>query len=565
MTHSDSNKTKKLGQYYSPSFIVHFILKNTLGEFIKLNRTLIAKSVKLLDPSVGQGIFLIEALRSLLKVHDHSESANISKIKKRILEHQLYGIDVDLEQVLATRNHLGCSEFDGNIRQFDALTESWEESFPETEGKFNVIVGNPPWGADITAIKGYFPEELKTATAQMDSWSLFIERCIMGLHDEGYLGFIVPNTLLTNPNYTQIRKVILKSSIIIKIVNLGEDIFPEVTQPCMILIINKRTENQSHQIWVVPKISKEEKDQLKKGKMSLDQCKHFTCPQSRFVENTLKEFDILSLPFDSLIQTIEKDLYSHQNQTISLGTLVTNGRGVEIGRNGKVVICPSCDYHNPPPREKRECRNSQCNKWISPSDESIEIISDFSNESPPNRPFLTGYQIQRYFTHKSRYIDTQCYGVNYKTPQLYQGPKLLLRKTGKGMNWVIDYQDRWVSQVVYIFKMKKNLDERYHSITLEYLLGVLNSKVMQQYINAKFLDPERTDFPHFIQKKILQLPIKTPSGSREENLVHLIGEKALRLQNLHQKQYELNSNLKSKILSSENEIETFIKKLYSLL
>jgi hypothetical protein len=223
-----------------------------------------------------------------------------------------------------------------------------------------------------------------------------------------------------------------------------------------------------------------------------------------------------------------------------------------------------CGYYNSPPKTKRKCRNSKCKTILSPTEEFTEIISDYLEESKPNNPFLTGYQIHRYFTHKPRFIETQCYGVNYKNPQLYQGPKLLLRKTGKGMNWVIDYDERWVSQVVYIFKLREDLEKKFRSITLEYLLGILNSNVMQQYINAKFLDPERNDFPHFIQKTILQLPIKVPNNSGEEIKVRSVSEKASHLQKLHQMEYDLDFNLQKEIISSEQEIEKIVKELYSL-
>ena len=560
MTRSNSTKTKKLGQYFSPTFIVQYILKNTILEYFESPIENTRRSVTILDPSVGQGVFLTEALKVLKNIYSSSETGNSSEAKEKIIKNQLYGIDIDREQVLSTRKLLYGSETEGNIKQFDALSESWKENFPETEGRFNIIVGNPPWGAAINTI----PDGLHAATAQMDTWSLFIEHCINGLEDKGYLGFIVPNTLLTNPNYIQIRHIILKSSRILKIVNLGEDIFPGVTQPSMILIIKKELAPPSHKVWVVPNISKDEKDALMKGKMTLDDCKKYICSQTRFTYNPQKEFDILSIPYDQLIQAIEKDLHSSRNHVTSLGSLVINGRGVEIGRNGRVVICQMCGYYNSPPKTKRKCRNAKCNYLLSPTEEFTEIISDFQKESVPNKPFLTGYQIHRYFTNKPRFIETQCYGINYKNPHLYQGPKLLLRKTGKGMNWVIDYEDRWVSQVVYIFKLREDLDEKFEVITIEYLLGILNSDIMQQYINAKFLDPERNDFPHFIQKSILQLPIKVPNNSREEIKVRSVGEKASHLQNLYQIQYDSDSNLQKEIISSEEEIEEIIKELYSL-
>ena len=99
----------------------------------------------------------------------------------------------------------------------------WDVVYPETEGKFDVIIGNPPWGATL-----FSPDLLSfynVGTQQVDSWSLFIERSLIALKKGGRLGFVIPNTLLMNENYTDIRKFILDSCRIVKIINLGENVF----------------------------------------------------------------------------------------------------------------------------------------------------------------------------------------------------------------------------------------------------------------------------------------------------------------------------------------------------
>jgi hypothetical protein len=188
-----------------------------------------------------------------------------------------------------------------------------------------------------------------------------------------------------------------------------------------------------------------------------------------------------------------------------------------------------------------------------------------------DRPFLVGYQIQRYFTNREKYISVQYKGINYKNPELYQSPKLLVRKTGKGMNWVIDYQNRWVSQVVYVFQLRENLNKVYKSISLEYLLGILNSQIMKKYVNSKVLDPNRTEFPHFVQKSILQLPVKIPLSEEEIELSRTIRNIATKLQLLYQQQHEEGSSTKRKgtfskqIQKNEEELEMAVKTIYSII
>jgi hypothetical protein len=638
MAHDFDQKTKELGQYYTPSSIVNFIVENTIGSLLKSSNEYTSNEITILDPSVGKGAFLIWASEYLesLQIQKRKGKDKNSSRKREIIVNQLYGIDIDSQRVNDSRQALGYPEFSGNIKQFDALIPavpsirvnvsdttplyfirrrykkayieknadviaetqpqileleriirknttqafdgdrnevfplSWEEIFPETGGKFHVIIGNPPWGADITRIKNQI-SYLKSATSQMDSWSLFIERSIIGLRKGGYLGLVVPNTLLLNPNYTQIRSILLSQCQITYLVNLGEGIFPGVAQPAMIIIAKKTPYNPTHKISVIPSISKQMREEILNGQVKFDTFCYISCLQSRFKDNINNEFDIFSLESDSFVKNVEKDLYTDKKEVISFGTIVKNGRGVEIGKKGKIVQCPICKKWSSPPRTKRKCRTFNCSYKLSTLAPEVEIVHEFAKDPSIDQPFLVGAQIQRYFTHPNKYISTQYPGINFKTPKLYQSPKLLVRKTGKEMKWVIDYQDRWVSQVVYIFQLKKNMREKNVSISLEYLLGILNSQMMKKYVNSKFLDPGRTEFPHFVQKSILQLPIKIPKSEEEIKLSGIISEMASKLQLLYQQEYEegltdkRTYGLKGQIQKNEEEIEKAVKSLYSII
>ncbi|MHA2346656.1 MAG: N-6 DNA methylase, partial [Candidatus Hodarchaeales archaeon] len=60
-------KKRQFGQYYTPPFIAEFILENTLGKVIYDQKSSQINTVTILDPSVGQGVFLVEALKFLLQ------------------------------------------------------------------------------------------------------------------------------------------------------------------------------------------------------------------------------------------------------------------------------------------------------------------------------------------------------------------------------------------------------------------------------------------------------------------------------------------------------------------
>lgn len=640
MTKRTRLKSKKLGQYYTPTYIVNYIIEQTIGYFLKTSSDKIS-SLKILDPACGMGIFLVRALEFLSSHFGQIKKFNESseRIRRKIIADQLYGIDIDPTQIVETQKNLNCLNFNVNLKSFNALipppsyslqfdsspleelrlqykrhyidgtltfsseeeqqcitkiekrikknlttklTEEfrissniqpipWETIFPEIKGKFDIIIGNPPWGA------GLFSSDLissyRVGIQQFDSWSLFIERSLKALNEGGRLGFVIPNTLLLNENYIEVRKFILETCKIIKIVNLGENIFPEITQPCMIIIAEKGLSPPDHKIETIRHIIPKMKGSLKKGNKSLSSLPTISCYQKRFLCDDY-QFNIFSIGYNEFKRMVEKDLYHDKIQVKPLGDFVENARGVELNRNGKIVQCSSCGWWSSPPSrfntdgiKWKKCPN--CQKEITQNDKTDYIVFDNPQQPERDRPFLVGHHIQRYYIKNHKYIDPARIGINYKDPALYQGPKLLLRKTGYGIRTAIDYENRWVNQVVYLFKLKKNV-----SVTLEYIMGVLNSKLMDKFFFIEFADPYRQDFPHFTQKKFLRLPIKVPITNNEVTLVNQVGEKAKMLQSQYQRFFSLAQEIESikgerrelnpRILQLEKEIDDLVFKIYRL-
>ena len=109
------------GVYYTPQYIVDYIVKNTVGEKIEgLTPNQISK-IKIIDPACGSGSFLIRAYQYLLNYHlnyylkldkrpknviyqlkDGTYRLTISE-KKRILKNNIYGVDIDTLAVEVTK------------------------------------------------------------------------------------------------------------------------------------------------------------------------------------------------------------------------------------------------------------------------------------------------------------------------------------------------------------------------------------------------------------------------------------------------------------------------------
>ncbi len=109
------------GVYYTPKYIVDYIVKNTLGELLKKKTPAQAKKLKILDPACGSGSFLIGAYQYLLDwyLEQYAKEASkykkmiykdgldqwklVTKEKKNILLNNIYGVDIDRQAVEVTK------------------------------------------------------------------------------------------------------------------------------------------------------------------------------------------------------------------------------------------------------------------------------------------------------------------------------------------------------------------------------------------------------------------------------------------------------------------------------
>ncbi|MDO5849264.1 MAG: N-6 DNA methylase, partial [Methanobrevibacter sp.] len=109
------------GVYYTPNFIVKYIVENTVGELLKGKTPNKVSKMKILDPSCGSGSFLLEAYQFLLDWHldyytglkkppknvifqaRNGEWLLTIQEKKRILLNNIYGVDLDENAVEVTK------------------------------------------------------------------------------------------------------------------------------------------------------------------------------------------------------------------------------------------------------------------------------------------------------------------------------------------------------------------------------------------------------------------------------------------------------------------------------
>jgi hypothetical protein len=118
------------GVYYTPKYIVDYIVENTVGELLAACKTPAAAArLKILDPACGSGSFLLGAFQRLIDWHEDYFNANPDRISKgpaaecwrdeeagrwrlgakfkgRILVNNIFGVDVDEQACEVTRMSL---------------------------------------------------------------------------------------------------------------------------------------------------------------------------------------------------------------------------------------------------------------------------------------------------------------------------------------------------------------------------------------------------------------------------------------------------------------------------
>lgn len=158
----------KAGAYYTPTFLVDYIISQTVTK--KLNGNDKVVSCKVLDPACGSGIFLVETLRKIIEKHislngipeDKQEFKNTIK---RLAKENIFGIDKDESAVqvaifsiyLTLLDYQKPAEIE-NFKFPELLnTNFFVADFFDTNAEYNkifskedftgfdFIIGNPPW------------------------------------------------------------------------------------------------------------------------------------------------------------------------------------------------------------------------------------------------------------------------------------------------------------------------------------------------------------------------------------------------------------------------------------
>ena len=208
----DIGQRKSSGAYYTPEKVVGELIDRLYENDPDLG------SKTICDPCCGTGNFLL------------------SLGTKGIDYANLYGQDIDSISVFLSRINIAlmAPEMSAvDIQSRIIIGNTYFETFTQ---KFDVIVGNPPWGSDFSEEDALRCRKLfKTAVGRsIESYNLFVEKALSMLNHKGVLAFVLPEAILSVAAHDTVRRMMIAACSFKFISYLG-NVFSGVQCPSIIL------------------------------------------------------------------------------------------------------------------------------------------------------------------------------------------------------------------------------------------------------------------------------------------------------------------------------------------
>ena len=242
----DVSQRKITGAYYTPAAVVNRLLSELQSD-VRLDGKTVC------DPCCGTGNFLMElAARGV-------EAENLYGQDSDALSVQLLRINIALlcpgaaEELL--KSHFIC----GNTLFHTFLD------------KFDIILGNPPWGYAFSAEETARLRKIyRTAEGKgLESFDLFVERSLSMLDDGGTLAFILPESVLTVTAHLPVRRMLLEQASFRFVSYLG-NVFSGVQCPAIVLGVRRGGCGETAGCRVTGEIGGQKLDYVVMGQRELD-------------------------------------------------------------------------------------------------------------------------------------------------------------------------------------------------------------------------------------------------------------------------------------------------------
>ncbi|MCM1136848.1 MAG: Eco57I restriction-modification methylase domain-containing protein, partial [Clostridium sp.] len=319
------------------------------------------------------------------------------------------------------------------------------EEFPQVfaEGGFDIVIGSPPYGATLNQRqKNYLVENYATTEYNFDTYKTFFELGFKILKEKGFLGYITPNTFFTlELGANKLRKFLFDNYIVCKIVEVY-NVFPTaVVEPVITIFKKQHPIDEKFAAICIPRKVRLTSTFLNEG------------VEAEFSQADLKRNGQYIFNYRSSKE--ERAICDKMEKSVRLDALFCVMTGAKPYQVGKGI-----------PPQTREIV-------------STKPFTGYEKKDALWLPYMRGRTIDRY-TNKWKgsreYIKYGEWLAEPRSAEVFKGKKLFIRETGDSLIATYDEGNVSNNTLHSIYPLESNT-----SVSLYYLLGLLNSKLLNWY------------------------------------------------------------------------------------
>ena len=582
------------GVYYTPRYIVEYIVGQTVEKLLRHARPEPALRFHFLDPACGSGSFLMRVFEAVCEhwqqwltdrpnerkkrwcwVDEKTGDVHLTmSLKRQILTSNVFGVDLDPGAVEVTqlslylkmlenetRNTLERQRellphdddpllppLENNIKCGNSLIDSdfsmipddlvrvrafdWDVGFKDImkAGGFDAIVGNPPYiftrnQGIAEDEKEYFHRAYQRQSVQLNTFGIFVEKSFELLKQDGELGFITPNNWLTIDTFASLRAFMLASTSRLKVTNILERVFEAADVDTCVVVFQKGKPD----ILTIAEMSGQKEvftRTLPPGKVQ---------PPSYIIQiGLLKDANA-----QSLLAKIER-----ASEPLSFHATVSTGlKAYQIGK-GKPA---QTDKH----KKQR-------------------VFHAAGKRNKTYGRYLDGADVCRYWLGWSG--EWLSYGDWIAEPRRsvpFDGERILVRQIPASPPYLVHgvfTSDEFYNDInsMIVFAPCKG-------VSLKYLLGMINSRLVSFWFQKKFDKLQRKIFPQFKVKELADFPIarldlsKPADKARHDKVAGLADKLLVLMPKLRQARSESErQTLQNAVTATEQQMDALVHELYGL-
>ncbi|OPJ57178.1 Eco57I restriction-modification methylase domain-containing protein [Alkalithermobacter paradoxus] len=551
----DIDTKKSLGSFYTPIFIVDYMLENTVDEVNILK----SPFVKVLDPSCGCGYFLdkaydllmqkfkrnIVSLNSMYYNHEYTISSNgITQIVKgkdywvtknihfHILKHCIYGADIDsfstyitkfvllLKDIESFSYELNVINCDSLIR-YENLSNLDKEKINFWSRKFDYIIGNPPYIGTKNLNKDYKKYLLNNYSDvfkdKSDLSYCFHQRALEKVKDTGKISFIVPRYFFEGPTGMNLRCYLKNNTDIKRIIDFfGIKIFKNLGISTSILTYTRKKlyDNKIEVFKVNNKDIFNNYSLVSKLSYNTFYINQNDLKDDRWILAHPSNFKILKKISDSSNLSLKDIAYSFQGIITGYDkAFVLSSEDIHVNNIEDTVVKPWI-------------KNSNIEKYILKKSDLKLIYADSIDD--PNMfensmRYIHKYKNKLENRRECKLGSRKWYHLQWGREEgKFNKYKMVYPYKSKQNRFAIDPDGHYFSADVYSFYIK---EEYAQNISLEYLVSILNSSLYEFYFKqyGKYLGNGLYDYyPNSVMDlKIIVIKDKEVVEKKGKEIINL--------------------------------------------